>query len=978
MQPEATVAGLPGRNIRPGQAYQQQAYRQQNVTPADATPSRRSPLGISIDTNVQPINTAPPKRIYPHTAGGPANHVSQSATKKQKPSLKLGKEISPFDREIPICCSPKTLSGTPGPLTGQRLSSQSIKTPCIIITPVEEDFGQSSPLPRRHDISRHQAGLSPNAPHFPRVASSVYSPLKTSRRSRRLGGASRSRSASDCTIIEDEGDDTTAPTRATRKSSLDSVLPTPRRSVGWWNLIASPLPRRSSSASSQQSKRMKDEDEEQTPLLEKFADFGDSGERDLARLDDPATRRNVEESHFHHYRPPMTGQAANYYDSSFDLYTPLDETSPPTISSPEAASSIRSMINLSPVETHDERGMSLAMPSEEAFRNASKQVPMPTMPTERPPQSASASVMGRFQTPAVRQRGGDSAASTPPAPPAASPFSPSPIIGTAQVEYFQTVKTQRESPSIQGSPARAPAPNVQQASPRYFDDSPSLSGSSYNQPPRQQLFTPAQRQSSAAPSFLAPSSVHASTIHRSPQDSMRRLASPFETPSQQHQSRPPLHTFAEKDFDRSEWHKQEVGIERVRRPKSRKCFAAIKTRWLLIAICLFFMSLVVLAIVLAMMLAITHDAMPVAVSWLNLTDFPPIPTGISTVAQPDIVKSASDCVQQTNMWSCALPKEEQTVAPNNGPAPSFRLEIMFSPDTVYTLPDLPDMNEQVFLGNTTDNITAPFAGEATPFYISILPTTVLGNSSHITKRSVSSNSSTLHNSIPPPNLISNGSSAPAQLYPFPVAQPLRLLNRGLDTEHYGFYTYFARSIFLASPSLNSTDNFGTNDTANGLNINGGAPVNAANSVCTFSQTRFHVQIWTHMTHPLISSSSGNKFSTSDNGYVPPSTTSTNNTSAFDFDTPGSFPYPITISLDRHGGAAKQKGVYCYGIDTEGRVVSAQKTLVQEDRASGGTLVNPAMAPFTAMEDDQDQGGDASGGIDGGTGGCDCRWQNFGG
>jgi hypothetical protein len=54
-----------------------------------------------------------------------------------------------------------------------------------------------------------------------------------------------------------------------------------------------------------------------------------------------------------------------------------------------------------------------------------------------------------------------------------------------------------------------------------------------------------------------------------------------------------------------------------------------------------------------------------------------------------------------------------------------------------------------------------------------------------------------------------------------------------------------------------------------------------------------------------------------------------------------------------------------------------RKLQLEDRAFGGSLVNPASGIF------DDLGGDSSsnssavyGGVDGGTGGCSCRWANW--
>ena len=99
-------------------------------------------------------------------------------------------------------------------------------------------------------------------------------------------------------------------------------------------------------------------------------------------------------------------------------------------------------------------------------------------------------------------------------------------------------------------------------------------------------------------------------------------------------------------------------------------------------------------------------------------------------------------------------------------------------------------------------------------------------------------------------------------------------------------------------------------------------------------------------------------------------------SANDFSRPGSFPYPVSITLDRHGGDIKTKMIYCYGLDDRRHIISDQKKLQLEDRAFGGHLINPALGPFGNVNVSISEGG--PGGIDGGTGGCSCLWKNWNG
>lgn len=106
--------------------------------------------------------------------------------------------------------------------------------------------------------------------------------------------------------------------------------------------------------------------------------------------------------------------------------------------------------------------------------------------------------------------------------------------------------------------------------------------------------------------------------------------------------------------------------------------------------------------------------------------------------------------------------------------------------------------------------------------------------------------------------------------------------------------------------------------------------------------------------------------------------------------PGTFPLPITVTIDRHGGSLTRKMLFCYGLDERGRVDVNARLFQPEDRAfvpaaggvpfgqnaagSAGGLVNPTLGPFQSVNVSKADGG--PGGIDGGVGGCGCAWQNF--
>ncbi|MCJ1470250.1 hypothetical protein MMC07_008895 [Pseudocyphellaria aurata] len=444
--------------------------------------------------------------------------------------------------------------------------------------------------------------------------------------------------------------------------------------------------------------------------------------------------------------------------------------------------------------------------------------------------------------------------------------------------------------------------------------------------------------------------------------------------------------------------------------KFRTCFTkkpmTKKKKGLLIGIAISLVILIILILALAMTLTRKGgDKMPAQTQWLNITGFPPVPTGISTIVQPEAVENRA-CVQPATLWSCALPKEEQpSIAPNDPDQPNFRVEIRFLNGTstngsrsskrsqtpvnavsagsfirhrflrirdsltssLFTPnPSPPSQEDQVFLGNTTEKNSLPFDGETTPFFMSFLPASKLPQ--RLVKRASGNNNDSFPDVtklIPPPDLNPDGTAAAPNLLPFPSAQPLRLYNRGLATEHYGFYTYYDRSIFLKSTALLNDTGTSTGDVPD--DEKGGTTEAAASVRCTWAQTRFLVQIWTNQANAVTLLGNSSHFATSQNA---------TESSANDFTRPGSFPYPVTISLDRHGGDVTKKLIYCYGIDAREHVLQSRKKVQLENRSVGGVLVNPAQGLFATTKVGKNEGG--PGGVDGGSGGCGCRWRNFDG
>jgi hypothetical protein len=170
--------------------------------------------------------------------------------------------------------------------------------------------------------------------------------------------------------------------------------------------------------------------------------------------------------------------------------------------------------------------------------------------------------------------------------------------------------------------------------------------------------------------------------------------------------------------------------------------------------------------------------------------------------------------------------------------------------------------------------------------------------------------------------------------------------------------YFDRAIFL------------TNTTAGGQSgpledQNGGSTKEQANWRCTFSQTRFLVRIWTNADFGATLVNGGPTVFPSSQGNG--ATTTTANSTATDFTAPGSFPYPVSITLDRHGGDMTKKGAYCYKMDPSGNgkiiIDNESPQVLLENRGAGGGNAGRTFDPNAA-------------GIDGGTGGCSCEWRNW--
>ncbi|KAI6785714.1 uncharacterized protein J7T54_006053 [Emericellopsis cladophorae] len=405
-----------------------------------------------------------------------------------------------------------------------------------------------------------------------------------------------------------------------------------------------------------------------------------------------------------------------------------------------------------------------------------------------------------------------------------------------------------------------------------------------------------------------------------------------------------------------------------------------RRRWCLVITALLLL-LIILATVLGVVLTQPKGSHEVESIWRNLTDFPPMPTGVMTVVGSDNIVAKSGCTEPSTLWSCSLPKEQhESVAPYRANQPTFIMQIQWDNSTreqwnvpngeppksvarrskgmaasarafvrdgqateFKPNPEPPAFEDMWFLGDTTDEIESDEkAGEPAPFFISLLDSVDDEVENPVLdKRQTRIGDDLVKDLISAADLGEDGTPQPARMLPSPGQQPVRLYDRGLPTEHYGFYTYFKRTIYLKS--LNNTDN----DVP--LDIDGGCTQSEANYYATWSQTRMLVQIWTRTLE--------------DGSQLLPEGDSIEGTP--ELVRPGTMPYPVTVTLDTHGGNPKEKFVWYWPVDERGQLDQDNPKLLPNDLEFAGTVVNH-----------RKDTNDSFGGYDGGTGGCRCEWVNW--
>jgi hypothetical protein len=908
------------------------SIRKQSWFSAGRSSTRNKGLGITKGTP-QPGNT--------HRAKPSVDQSDLLTAISMTPGSNTWQEISPWDRRIPIGISVPTDSVSDfSSFHGVRARSGSdatLVTPNIVVTPAEAmksvwspdtPFTESDYTPSiysRYTFGAHST--DPSAPPVPALPAGMAgaSGIQVMPRSQGEAPGSPTHNRNDTldsngTAFEEdddvkrnqrimstgtvfEEDETPLRERALEAPIVidTSLVPTPRRSQGWWNVITTPFVATPNSAVFPPT-RLGEQDTPAVPSV-------------------PAGYGIMRE-------PPSA--SANSHVAIFD--------STPRIPSPAPGNTTTTSVAHNTVAIN-----ALTSQTQQTYRAPGRDLTSPM-----------------------------------------SVMSASPVIGTAAIGTVIMPRQVEEQPrtiniNIELQDRRANA-NAQMT----YANANSLSvgqHSNTSAPAAQSNNTTAAvSRANGSPQNLpvfAPPPSHAAKGSHFSYDNMSRSSSPVSTPDmkgkKQKKHRKVCDIMALLPFGKPK--QQQQSEEKKKKKKKGLCFWGC-------CCCLSFLVLLAILIPLTVVLTRRHNDTPTVITpgssdtqpdqsgnsgWLSLPNYPAIPTGISTIAQPEAVKEESGCVAPTTLWSCALPKELQDSAkPNKPDQPNFRIEITYNNGTKATStkraanpvsagafirsllriralpspsPAPPSDADMNFIGKTTDGNAAPFDGEDTPLFITFQDTKKTASK---IKRADPNDPTNITAVIPPPMLDSDGTAAPANLLPLPSAQPLRLYNRGSDNEHYGFYTYFDRSIFLKQIN-------GTNRGGNPVDVDGGSPKSAASLRCTFSETRFLVQIWTRSktSKPLLQSSA--------------------QTGPDSAKRPGTFPYPVTVTLDRHGGNPAKKNLYCYQMESDGTIQNkdSKKSFQFEDRAFGGNLVNGTQGKTSV-----------TGPIDGGTGGCRCQWQNW--
>lgn len=1002
-------------------------------------PKKTKGLGLVRAPNTMPSMHGDGNAIF---GSSNSTNAQQNATLAPSP-LKHSDDLSPNDRPIMIglsipssdvsqhSSSPQTASSDISNIVrSYDRNHQTPDTPTIIITPAQEtsDWSPLNHRPRpassiySQAVHGEEVYTSQDAPPVPKVPASVlkdeqqrvaaqnsyFSPDSdngtTWEDDEVTSVHSRSRVVSTCTVFEEDESPIVARTaravpvtggRNTGRHMSVSTVGTSRRSRGWWNYITTPFLTRSNTFA---TRSPEDQHPPALPSLALAAAKAQDAERDGKSWEKqfspltPETSTTIQSDPWWNIdsksKSPVAQETRHkVQESSGTLPIVLSEAAVF-----DAASTMSSMgsehSDLNSVRSIDDRQTERAVPI------------LSDAPTSRNNQN---------NNPFVQPQMGDLNDSTD-----LSQSSTRPVIHQAQIAVLQRAQLpvqRHQSPSA--TPPPPPYSPSPPQNPRYRAIFPPGHALNVQQPASPGPISPGMQQAMGPPGAIPMSTVPLAHTERRPIN--LNSSYPNDLPPRQNgmffttEHLQPRSKKAKKSEAKRRRQEKEDAIARKIGgwwrgrgciPK-RGCYGRTgpegrkKRRWM-IGLIVGLLAMLILVVALATTLTRKPTSVIGPSQWVNLTGFPPMFTGLSTIVAPTNTISNTGCVSPATQWSCSLPKEDQaSVAPNQADQPNFLLYIQWdnsssandtfknvtgNPNlgtrsvggnavsagqfirslllkarqivTFVPSPAPPSFADDFFLGNTTDNIiSSNKAGEPTPFFISFLALTNSNSTTpskrHLTTRQTDNSSSSdsfpnITSIIPAPSLNPDNTASPANLLPLPLPsqQPIRLYDRGLPSEHYGFYTYYSRSIFLSSLDLQNTTTT--------ADLNGGSTESEAAFRCTWTQTRFLVQIWTRM-----------------------------NGSAELMNGTGSFPYPATVTVDRHGGDAGTKMLFCYAMDNHKGIVGDSGKIMEEERGFGGTVINPAGVLFGgAGSGESDSGESGFGGVDGGTGGCGCGWQNW--
>ncbi|KAH6670714.1 hypothetical protein B0J14DRAFT_545256 [Halenospora varia] len=990
-----------------------------------------------------------PNHMY--SAHGGESHLAPSP-------LDPRSALSPNDRPIVIGLSIPQSDVSIHSVSPQTATSLHVpETPTIIITPAKEgsvwspfdegsDFGNNARATSSiysREVASQERFTSRDAPPVPAVPSSALK--EEQQRQQALKSCFSpdsddgttwdatqdspndytSRVMSSYTVFEE--DESPVIARKARGLSVSvqpgrhasvSTVATNRRSRGWWNYITTPFLTRSNTFANRSPS------DENPPALPSLAIAA-------TKAQDEARDQKLWEKQF----SPLTPETSTTIQS--DSWWNVDSKSPANAGTKHKVQASTATVPFMLSEVHEEPRLSNISDHSHSGPDDVSRGQQPASPASPASNVRAVPIMFEGDAPTNMQSNNPYVQPQPHAQPQqqdlnnASSSPPPPTI-IHQVSQPAQVIVNRPSFDAPPPPPYSPAPSRQ---PRYravFPPGHELNvqqdASRAQQPASPGPITPGMQQAMASSGAIPMSNVPLTPADRAPIN-LTAGRGPINLNSSYPQELPPrqnralfttdyIHNSSDKARKieaKRRRHEKEDAVARKAGgwwrgrgciPKSgcygRKGAEGRKKRRCYIALIIAFLLLIALIVALATTLTRKPNTNIGPSQWLNLTGFPPIFAGLSTIAAPINTVANTGCVVPATQWSCDLPKELQaSAAPNPSNQPNFLMNIQWdnSSETNATFrnvtgnpkfptravggnpvsagqfiksllrraagivtfvpsPAPPTFAEGNFLGNTTDGIVSSLkAGEPTPFYITFLPTSnsSISRRSLIERQTADNSSSLFPNTssiIPAPSILADGTAAGTNLLPLPVQQPIRLYDRGLPTEHYGFYSYYDRSIFLKSlDSFNGTEIVNTEVPED---QHGGASKGAAQFRCTWTQTRFLVQMWTRMnsTARLL------------NG------THTSKNPATDFSQPGSFPYPITVTVDRHGGDATLKMLYCYPITAKGTIVPGTGKIMPEAKGFGGTIINPSADLFFNASNP------SLGGFDGGTGGCKCQWNNF--